>query len=261
MTRWDDYFWPGTTVLRNIKGLTDQDQLNQYEYFRAAVREQEIRSGSVLIDRTFDASHLKALHKHLFQDVYEWAGRYRDVSMQKDRLPFADPSRFGTYLDDAAYIVSHVQWNEIERTDFVDKAAQVYAHINTAHPFREGNGRAAKLFMSQLAELTSYDFDFQAVEPAVWNQRSALSRPDRGAYTPAHRELIPVFRHITIDRPTTPPSSAINDAALRAARLANRDHPTDPRTAGTRSAGHGKVPTSYRPPGHYRADPGRDIER
>ena len=131
----------------------------------------------------------------------------------------------------------------------------------TAHPFREGNGRAAKLFMSQLAELTSYDFDFQAVEPAVWNQRSALSRPDRGAYTPAHRELIPVFRHITIDRPTTPPSSVINDAALRAARLANRDHPTDPRTAGTRSAGHGKAPASYRPPGHYRADPGRDIER
>lgn len=261
MTRWDDYFWPGTTVLRNAKGLTDQDQLNQYEYFRTAVREQEIRSGSVPIDRTFDASHLKALHRHLFQDVYEWAGHYRDVPMQKDRLPFADPSRIDTYLDDAAYIVGHVQWNEIERTDFVDKAAGVYAHINTAHPFREGNGRAAKLFMSQLAEPTSYDFDFQAIAPAVWNQSSALSRPDRGAYTPAHRELIPVFKHITIDRPKTPPASPISDAALRAARLVSRDHPTDARQAGTRSAGQGPPSTSYRPPAHYRRDPGRDTGR
>ena len=72
--QWDDYFWPGTTVLSNIPGITDQDQLDHYEYFRTAVREQEIHAGAVHIDRTFDAAHLTAVHQHLFQDVYEWAG-------------------------------------------------------------------------------------------------------------------------------------------------------------------------------------------
>ncbi len=67
--------------------------------------------------------------------------------------------------------------------------------------FREGNGRASKLFLAQLADQTRFDFDFDAVHPDVWNQRSMLTRPDLGQYLPHHRELLPVFDHITIDRP------------------------------------------------------------
>ena len=74
MRSWDDYFWPGTTVLANKLGITDPDTLRVKEAARTTRREQELRAGTVDLPRTFDADHLKALHQHLFQDVYEWAG-------------------------------------------------------------------------------------------------------------------------------------------------------------------------------------------
>ena len=191
--------------------------------------------------------------------------------MAKDRLPFADPPRIEAYLADAAYIVDHVQWADIDRREFVEESARVEhfrcpaygmciqdAELPTSTPLtRSGKATA---FMGQLAERAGYDFNFGAIDPAVWNQRSSLSRPDLGAYTPVHRELIPVFAHITIDRPPpTPPASNINDAARRAAGFAARDHPTNPRRAATRpTAGQGPSSTSYRSPAHYRRDPGRD---
>ncbi len=71
---WDDYFWPGTTVLANTLGVTDAGALLRVEYLYAAQRQQEITDGHLAVPATFDADHLKAVHAHLFGDVYEWAG-------------------------------------------------------------------------------------------------------------------------------------------------------------------------------------------
>lgn len=261
MRGWNDYFWPGTTVLINKRGLADQTQLDQFEYFRAAVREQEIRSGTVPIDRTFDARHLQALHAHLFVDVYEWAGQYREVEMSKGRLAFATPDRIGSYLADTAHIIATTAWPELDRAAFVEQSAKVYAYINTAHCFREGNGRAGKLFISQMAEMTRYDIDYAKIDRALWNQQSEFSRPDLGQYTPHHHELVPVFDRITIARPGLPPADPRFESARQAAKFARRDHPTHPRDAtrsrGTTSPGASDPPAAGRPPG---SRPGRDTD-
>jgi cell filamentation protein len=258
MKSWDDYFWPGTRVLANKLGARDPAELAAKEAARTSRREHEIRSGSVDVERTFDAPHLQALHRHLFGDVYDWAGQFREVPMSKGRVHFADVDQIAGYLADAARVVAATPWPELGREEFADHAAQVYAPINFAHPFREGNGRAAKVFLSQLAEQTAYDFDFAAIDPRLWNQQSAFSTPDVGERAPHHTELTPVFAQIMIDRPAPAAPAADVDAALRAARLAGRDHPTNPRRAGTPSPGNAPQSTSYRPAAHYRTDPGRD---
>lgn len=71
---WDDYYWPGTTVLANKLGHHNQHDLSGEEYIWTAAREELVRNGTAQIQRTFDAEHLRALHGYLFQDVYEWAG-------------------------------------------------------------------------------------------------------------------------------------------------------------------------------------------
>lgn len=258
MRGWNDYFWPGTTVLINKRGLTDQNQLDQFESFRAAVREQEIRSGAVAIDRTFDAQHLRALHGHLFQDVYDWAGQYREVEMSKGRLPFAMPERIESYLADTAHIIAATRWPELDRAAFVEQSAKVYAYVNTAHCFREGNGRAGKLLLSQVAEMTRYEVDYAKIERALWNQQSEFSRPDLGQYTPHHHELVPVFDRITIDRPGPPPPDPRFESARQAAKFARRDHPTHPResTRGTSPGGGDR----YRPDRSPGSRPGRDTD-
>lgn len=213
MTAWDDYFWPGTTVLANKLGITDSDLLAEAEYILSSRRAQEITAGTIEIDRSFDADHLKALHGHLFGDLYEWAGQFRGVDIAKGGLPFASTDRIDMYLADVTHIVETTPWPDLDRPAFTEHMAKVYAHLNTAHGFREGNGRTGKLFLSQLAEQTSYDLDFERIDPALWNQQSALSRPDLGQYTPYHSELVPVFDRITIDRTTDPAPTTTHEHA------------------------------------------------
>lgn len=82
--RWLGYLLaPGSTVLRNKVGATTLEALRVAENDLLEFRVAELRSQPRLVDRTYDLSHLKALHFHLFQDVYEWAGELRTVGIAK----------------------------------------------------------------------------------------------------------------------------------------------------------------------------------
>ncbi|MDR1295614.1 MAG: Fic family protein [Bifidobacteriaceae bacterium] len=72
---WDSYFWPGTQVLRNLPGVREQDQLNTLELMAAKSRTFELATGP--LDGCFDLDHMQRIHRHLFQDIYEWAGKLR----------------------------------------------------------------------------------------------------------------------------------------------------------------------------------------
>ena len=210
---WDDYYWPGTTVLANKLGHHNQHDLSGEEYIWTAAREELIRNGTAQIERTFDAEHLRALHGYLFQDVYEWAGQYREVNMSKDGKPFAHRHDIDHYLAAAATTVAETSWATVDRGGFADQSAVIYTLINHAHPFREGNGRAAKLFMAQIAEQSAYDYNFTAIDPYVWNMRSGMSRPEAGDFTTRPAALTPVFEFITIERPTPTPAAETTSPA------------------------------------------------
>jgi cell filamentation protein len=72
------YIDPGTTTLRNKLGIIDPDELDAFERRMVAARAAE---GVPIGD--FDLTHLRAIHRHLFQDVYDWAGELRTVEIFK----------------------------------------------------------------------------------------------------------------------------------------------------------------------------------
>lgn len=82
----DPYCYPGTTVLRNRKGIRDQAQLDAFENYSAAQRGDE-----PLPDGRLSVRHYCAIHRHLFQDVYRWAGRFRTVRIGKGGSMFCYP--------------------------------------------------------------------------------------------------------------------------------------------------------------------------
>ncbi|WP_374947326.1 Fic/DOC family protein [Agreia sp.] len=207
---WDSYLWePGGSVLRNLYGERDGVALAQREYSETSKQQAKIELGVTPIARTYDAEHLRAIHRQLFGNVYEWAGEYRTVGMTKNLSEFAKLSDVPRYLDDASRLLRGAQWSTMNRDQF---AAEVFAYVNQAHPFREGNGRAAKLFMQQVSELSPYRIDYSpavsGVTPEIWNQQSMLSGPDRGRYEPQPAELVPVFRAMAVERPPAPQASA-----------------------------------------------------
>lgn len=194
---WGSYLWAsGGTALRNLYGERDGDYLQRLEYRESFERQSEILAGKVQILRTYDADHLRAIHRHLFANVYEWAGDFRTVNMAKPgaRSPFAHTDDIDDYLADATKVIEGTDWGSLDRDGFAAAAASAFACLNHAHPFREGNGRAAKVFIEHVAEQSRFTLELSRVSPAAWNQASMLSAPDLGTYEPVPDSLVPIFR-------------------------------------------------------------------
>ena len=168
---------------------------------------------------------------------------------------FADPAtgEIDRYLADVRRLVVGTRWEALDRGDFAERTATVFAHLNQAHPFREGNGRTAKVFMSHVAERSQFSLDYSRVTPEQWNEASKWSGPDLFAYEPHPAELVPVFRAIAVERQALAPTDG--DLRGRAARQASygsapgtdavRRRASGPRR-GARPAGVGYDPSAGR---------------
>lgn len=159
----DIYCYPGSSVLRNKLGLKDQDQLDQYEAEITALRLVELQEKP--IKGHFDLDHLKKLHFHIFQDVYDWAGEIRTVDISRGASRFAHAQ----YIESAAktLFAKLKKENELKGLsldDFSLRAAHYLSEINVLHPFREGNGRAQRAFITQLCRDAGYDLDYSDLE-------------------------------------------------------------------------------------------------
>lgn len=256
---WDATFIPGTSVLANKLGITDPDALAAAEYTITAHREAMIVDGQIPIARTYNAEHLHTIHAALFSPIYEWAGVPRTYPLSKDGLPFADPNQIGRYLDHARDHIAAVDWTDLDHGRFAVEAATVYASINMSHPYREGNGRAAKVFMSQLAADAGYRLDYGRITPPQWVNAAMLSHPDRGTFEPVPDTMVPVFARIAEPLTSPHPASAERETdAQRAARIASRG-------SFRKAPAVGATPTTYRPwvrsPGTYGRRPGGEYER
>ena len=219
---WEATFIPGTTVLANKLGITNAAELAEVEYQLAGERQREIDTAAVHIERTYNQQHLLAIHHHLFQDLYDWAGQIRTYPLWKNPVvSFAEPHTIADYLDHAHEHIAATPWPSLDHQHFAHEAATVYAAINYAHPCREGNGRTAKLFMTQLATEYGWDLDFDRVTAREWNQAAALSAPDRGAFDPVPDELFPIFERLAILQPRIQtPNPHADDTARHLDRLA-----------------------------------------
>ena len=265
---WESYFYPETVdpvthegTLRNLYGERDAKVLARLEYIETTGRAVQIHQGKTGIAKTYDADHVRAIHQHLFQDVYEWAGEYRTVNLFKDRREFADvkAGQIERYLGSVHRQVSDIDWGTLDRDGFGSRAASVFASLNQAHPFREGNGRMSKVFMEHVAKRSRFSLDFARVSPQVWNQLSMLSGPDLGKFDPVSDSLVPMFRHIAVEREN--PSLPGTEAADRARSLSRASFPQSPTQATAPRSANGGQGAPYKPLGRYGSGQQRGLER
>lgn len=173
----DPYAYPGTTVLKNIPGLRNESALSQFEYEQSASRAIELQSNP--IPGKFDLAHLQAIHKYLFQDVYEWAGETRTVNIHKDAVPFAPTAYIESYSKTlAADLAKENYLQGLDKPQFVTRLAHHFTEFNAVHPFREGNGRATREFIGQLAKGAGYELDQTRIDNGKdeWNRAAAAGR-------------------------------------------------------------------------------------
>ena len=142
----DPYAYRNTNVLRNRAGLRDANLLEAFELEMTALRAEE-----PLPAGRYGAAHYRAVHRHLFQDVYAWAGRYRTVRTSKDGNAFCYPEHIARSMDKLfERLRARPFTGGADFPRFCAEAADFLAELNAIHPFREGNGRSQLAFLHLL---------------------------------------------------------------------------------------------------------------
>lgn len=185
---WDPYLDLEHGVLRNRLGITDRRELAQVEADLTAARLYELQLAPIV--GAYDLAHLQAIHRHLFQDVYDWAGQLRTVSLGKGRL-FCPPSDIETVANRIFDRLAHADHLVgLQRAVFVDRLAELLGHVNELHPFREGNGRTQRAFLFQLSYHAGYWIRWENMDPAVNDEASWAARNGD------HRQLADMLDHL-----------------------------------------------------------------
>lgn len=158
---WESYFYPGTNVLKNKMNITDYDELKKKEAETSFEKLVELYENP--IQGSFDKEHLKAIHKYIFGDLYEWAGEYRYVDMVKEtgftQWPFID-----YYLTKELELMKKEAEQVHDVNHLADFLATYYVHLIAVHPFREGNGRSTREFLREFVIEKSKTFADEALE-------------------------------------------------------------------------------------------------
>ena len=157
----DPYSYPNTNILKNKIGIKDKIKLDIIERNMTNKRLIELKTNP--INGKYDLSHLQKIHKYIFQDIYDWAGKLRSVNIGKGQnffclvqhLDYAQNDIFNSLKKD-----NYLKGLDIN--DSVNKLAYYLGEINMLHPFREGNGRTQRVFIEQLALKNSLYLDFPA---------------------------------------------------------------------------------------------------
>lgn len=128
-------------TLENKFGLTSSADLAREEEFVSKKRAVELFENRVLDSLPAGKfSTLQAIHKYLFEDIYDFAGELRTVNIAKGNFRFAPL----LYLQAALESI-----DKMPQASF-DEIIEKYVEMNIAHPFREGNGRSTRIWLDHI---------------------------------------------------------------------------------------------------------------
>lgn len=136
-------------LLHNLVNIKNEKVLLAFESLKVTKRVEELLENPIKIK---DSNTLLNIHHHLFQDVYEWAGKVRTVNISKDGKPFFSGERFHIgfqYID--TLISDYRKIKKSDKPEIAKKLAEILDNVNYLHPFREGNGRTQREFLRLLA--------------------------------------------------------------------------------------------------------------
>lgn len=155
--------YENTSVLINKFNIKDEKALN--------IMEQSITStmlAKAMLEIPFndvDFNFYKMLHKFVFSDIYEWAGKIRTVDMSKKGTNFCDKNKIeerGNKIFER--LKNNAFFSEYNSDEFVLEFTDLYCDLNHLHPFREGNGRIQRLFLSMLIKHIGKSLNFTEID-------------------------------------------------------------------------------------------------
>jgi len=171
---WDgEYCYPNSYVLKNKLDIKDAATLSEAERRITALNLLELKDNPVC--GKFNLKHLRDIHRAIFGDIFAWAGNLRTVDISKGNQ-FCLCRHLETYSDGIfAKLKADKFLSEVKAEEMPERLTFYLSEINVLHPFRDGNGRAQRVFIEYLAQSAGFYVDFSTVDGREMIEASALS--------------------------------------------------------------------------------------
>jgi cell filamentation protein len=142
----------GDLVLRNLRGIASKQAMDDAEA-TALERATDRVIGTFDAAHRFTAADVCEIHRVWLGEIYEWAGRYRQVNVSKGAFPFAAAAHISALMAEFEQdpLRRHTPCNVTNRAGVVRALAEVHTDLVLIHPFRDGTGRAARLLSTLMA--------------------------------------------------------------------------------------------------------------
>ncbi len=173
----DRHLYPGSEVLINLLGITDQVELDDAEASIVLLATLEISRAPLQEPAEGpDFAYLQMIHEALFRDIYSWAGTVRDVDISKGGSRFANWRFIEQEGARLAAIIRRESWLAgLAAGRFAERMAWYMGELNVLHPFRDGNGRALREYVRYLASRAGHTLTWDGVAPEEMLETSIIA--------------------------------------------------------------------------------------
>ena len=190
-------FQPGSDdkVLANKLDITNPDEMDDVELVLLEELQAHILD-EVESDQRITVTDLCDWHRDWLNSVYDWAGRYRTVNMQKGDFPFAAATQIPKLMDnfEKNFLAKYTPCEGLEQDKLIEALAICHVELIIIHPFREGNGRLARVLatiMALQAGMPLLNFTFLSENEGAYI--SAIHQGHAGNYEPMKRVFLEVL--------------------------------------------------------------------
>lgn len=169
-----NYCYENSNILVNKLNIKDEKELQKYEAKITAAKLLGLRQRGVTGD--FDVKHFISIHTYLFEDIYSFAGKFRNEDISKGVFSFAHWEYIDSELERLLLELKNENCLEgINQEVLAKRLAYYISELNVLHPFREGNGRTIREFIRQLALKNGYALNLKKVLPEEMLEASKKS--------------------------------------------------------------------------------------
>jgi cell filamentation protein, protein adenylyltransferase len=161
----DPYCLDNSDVLINSLGISDAGELADAEQQLTELAALDIE----FCPPPYDLNYLCQIHRALFGDIFDWAGKVRSIDLSKGDTRFCHCHRIEIEANKQFTALAAANYFQGDtRDELITHVAELYTEINMIHPFREGNGRAQRVLFEHLIINCGYEFSLEGVSEDEW---------------------------------------------------------------------------------------------
>lgn len=150
-------------TLKNLLGIDDYEELKRAEKDIGFIK---LINAKPVFQKETNIQLIKDIHKHIFSDIYDWAGEFRTVPVYKEEvvisrlsLEYSKPEDIEKNLNIELNKLNDVKWNELNIDEITKRFTNNIAKIWRVHPFRDGNTRTTLTFANFFAKQHGFPMD------------------------------------------------------------------------------------------------------